>query len=156
MRSAQQQSLDRLTAGSATAFLCAVWCVYPLYIDKFSNLGLTKFTGCFALFLLFLLWLSACTAVGARAPAGRYAAPRRDATLWGAAAFAGTTLLSTACSLSPTSSVWGLGGYYGGLMLVLFTAAGYWAVRSYVHLPDLGFLFWGLASRAALSPFCMC
>ena len=55
MRSDQQQAINRLAGTSATAFLCAVLCVYPLYIDKFSNLGVTKFTGCFTLFLLFLL-----------------------------------------------------------------------------------------------------
>ena len=36
-------------------------------------------------------------------------------------AFAGTSLISTFTSLSPMASTWGLGGYYGGLMLVLFT-----------------------------------
>ena len=73
MRSDQQQAINRLAGSSATAFLCAVLCVYPLYIDKFSNLGVTKFTGCFTLFLLFLLWLVACTAIGARAPRPRNA-----------------------------------------------------------------------------------
>ena len=43
MRSDQQQAINRLAGTSATAFLCAVLCVYPLYIDKFSNLGVTKF-----------------------------------------------------------------------------------------------------------------
>ena len=124
MRSDQQQAINRLAGTSATAFLCAVLCVYPLYIDKFSNLGVTKFTGCFTLFLLFLLWLVACTAIGARAPRPRNANAGRDVTLWGVLAFAGTSLISTFTSLSPTASTWGLGGYYGGLMLVLFTAAG--------------------------------
>lgn len=137
----QQQSLDRLTQSSAAAFLCAVLCVYPLYMDRFSNLGLVKFTGCFALFVLFLVWLAACVAVGARAPRGRFAAARRDPTLWGVAAFAAATLVSTLGSLSPLSSAWGLGGYYGGLMLVLFTAVGYLAVRSFVSIADLDFLF---------------
>ena len=124
MRSDQQQAINRLAGTSATAFLCAVLCVYPLYIDKFSNLGVTKFTGCFTLFLLFLLWLVACTAIGARAPRPRNANAGRDVTLWSVLAFAGTSLISTFTSLSPTASTWGLGGYYGGLMLVLFTAAG--------------------------------
>ena len=120
MRSDQQQAINRLAGTSATAFLCAVLCVYPLYIDKFSNLGVTKFTGCFTLFLLFLLWLVACTAIGARALRLRNANAGRDVTLWGVLAFAGTSLISTFTSLSPTASTWGLGGYYGGLMLVLF------------------------------------
>ena len=34
-------------------------------------------------------------------------------------------------SLSPGASFWGLGGYYGGCMMVLFTAAGYLAVRAF-------------------------
>ena len=114
MRSDQQQAINRLAGTSATAFLCAVLCVYPLYIDKFSNLGVTKFTGCFTLFLLFLLWLVACTAIGARAPRPRNANAGRDVTLWGVLAFAGTSLISTFTSLSPTASTWGLGGYYGG------------------------------------------
>lgn len=71
MRSDQQQAINRLAGTSATAFLCAVLCVYPLYIDKFSNLGVTKFIGCFTLFLLFLLWLVACTAIGAVRPAAQ-------------------------------------------------------------------------------------
>lgn len=125
-------------------------CVYPLYIDKFSNLGVTKFTGCFTLFLLFLLWLVACTAIGARAPRPRNANAGRDVTLWGVLAFAGTSLISTFTSLSPTASTWGLGGYYGGLMLVLFTAAGYWAVRSYLDLENLDFVFWVLGITTSI------
>lgn len=156
MRSDQQQAINRLAGTSATAFLCAVLCVYPLYIDKFSNLGVTKFTGCFTLFLLFLLWLVACTAIGARAPRPRNANAGRDVTLWGVLAFAGTSLISTFTSLSPTASTWGLGGYYGGLMLVLFTAAGYWAVRSYLDL-ETWILFSGCwALPQALWQFCMC
>ena len=125
-------------------------CVYPLYIDKFSNLGVTKFTGCFTLFLLFLLWLVACTAIGARAPRPRNANAGRDVTLWGVLAFAGTSLISTFTSLSPMASTWGLGGYYGGLMLVLFTAAGYWAVRSYLDLENLDFVFWVLGITTSI------
>lgn len=131
-------------------------CVYPLYIDKFSNLGVTKFTGCFTLFLLFLLWLVACTAIGARAPRPRNANAGRDVTLWGVLAFAGTSLISTFTSLSPTASTWGLGGYYGGLMLVLFTAAGYWAVRSYLDLENLDLFSGCWALPQALWQFCMC
>ena len=100
MRSDQQQAINRLAGTSATAFLCAVLCVYPLYIDKFSNLGVTKFTGCFTLFLLFLLWLVACTAIGARAPRPRNANAGRDVTLWSVLAFAGTSLISTFTSLA--------------------------------------------------------
>ena len=150
MRSDQQQAINRLAGTSATAFLCAVLCVYPLYIDKFSNLGVTKFTGCFTLFLLFLLWLVACTAIGARAPRPRNANAGRDVTLWGVLAFAGTSLISTFTSLSPTASTWGLGGYYGGLMLVLFTAAGYWAVRSCLDLENLDFVFWVLGITTSI------
>ena len=97
MRSDQQQAINRLAGTSATAFLCAVLCVYPLYIDKFSNLGVTKFTGCFTLFLLFLLWLVACTAIGARAPR-----PRNANVLSGLAVFMpyGNTAQFPPCGLS--------------------------------------------------------
>ena len=35
----QSQQLRKLAAQSATAFLVAALCAFPLYIDKFSNLG---------------------------------------------------------------------------------------------------------------------
>ena len=40
----QSQQLRKLAAQSATAFLVAALCAFPLYIDKFSNLGVVKFT----------------------------------------------------------------------------------------------------------------
>lgn len=125
----QTQQLRQLAARSATAFLLAVLCVYPLYIDKFSNLGVVKFTGVCTLSWAFCLWLGALALVGAVPRPGRL--PARDTTLWSLGAFVLTTLVSTAGSLSPTDSFWGLGGYYGGLMMVLFTAAGYLAVRAF-------------------------
>ena len=103
MRSDQQQAINRLAGTSATAFLCAVLCVYPLYIDKFSNLGVTKFIACFTLFLLFLLWLVACTAIGARASRPRNANAGRDVTLWGVLAFAGTSPVSYTHLTLPTN-----------------------------------------------------
>lgn len=121
--------LRQFAARSATAFLLAVLCVYPLYIDKFSNLGVTKFTGVCTLFWAFSLWLGALALVGATPRPGRLAA--RDPSLWALAAFVLTGFLSTVLSLSPVSSFWGLGGYYGGFMMVLFTAAGYLAVRAF-------------------------
>ena len=130
----QRFRLDRLAADSATAFLLAVLCVYPLYIDKFSNLGVTKFTGVFTLFLGFCLWLAACGAIGAHGMPGRW--KKRDGRTLSLAAVALTTALSTVCSLSPTASVWGLGGYYGGLMMVLFTSLGYLCVRAFATAED--------------------
>ena len=130
----QRSRLDRLAADSATAFLLAVLCVYPLYIDKFSNLGVTKFTGVFTLFLGFCLWLAACGAIGAHGMPGRW--KKRDGRTLSLAAVALTTALSTVCSLSPTASVWGLGGYYGGLMMVLFTSLGYLCVRAFATAED--------------------
>lgn len=121
--------LRQFAARSATAFLLAVLCVYPLYIDKFSNLGVVKFTGVCTLFWAFCLWLGALALVGAVPRSGRLSA--KDPTLWALGAFVLTGLLSTAASLSPVSSFWGLGGYYGGFMMVLFTAAGYLAVRAF-------------------------
>src|SRR5699024_3851492 len=67
--------------------------------------------------------------VGARPAPGRLRA--RDPSLWALGAFVLTGLLSTVLSLSPVASLWGLGGYYGGFMMVLFTAAGYLAVRAF-------------------------
>ena len=123
--------LQRLTTGAATAFCLATLSVYPLYIDRFSNLGVTKFTGVSTLFLLWCIAIGACVLIGAQTVPGRFAGARRDVSLWSLAAFAGVTLLATCLSLSPLASVWGLGSYYGGLMLVLFTAVGYLAVRAF-------------------------
>lgn len=132
--------LQRLTTGAATAFCAAALSVYPLYIDRFSNLGVTKFTGVFALFLLWCFALGACALIGARTVPGRFAGARRDVGLWSLAAFAAATLLSTCLSLSPLASVWGLGSYYGGLMMVLFTAVGYLAVRAFAPGKGMDFL----------------
>ncbi|HJD20267.1 MAG TPA: O-antigen ligase family protein [Candidatus Gemmiger faecigallinarum] len=132
----RDQPIDRLTAGCAMSLCAATLCVYPLYVDKFSNLGVTKFTGVFMLFVLWCLAMGACALIGGRAAPGRLAAARRDPTLWGLAGFAGATLLATVFSLKPAWSLWGLGSYYGGLMLVLITVAGYLAVRAFA--PDRG------------------
>ena len=125
----QTIQLRKLAARSVTAFLLAVLCVYPLYIDKFSNLGVTKFTGVCTLFWAFCLWLGALVVVGAGPRPGRLS--RKDPALWALGAFVLTGFLSTVVSLSPVSSFWGLGGYYGCFMMVLFTAAGYLAVRAF-------------------------
>ena len=42
------------------------------------------------------------------------------------------------------------GGLSIGLMLVLFTAAGYWAVRSYLDLENLDFVFWVLGITTSI------
>ena len=60
----QSQQLRKLAARSATAFLLAALCVFPLYIDKFSNLGVVKFTGICTLSWAFALWLGALACVG--------------------------------------------------------------------------------------------
>ena len=126
----QTQQLRQMAQRSAAAFLLAVLCVYPLYIDKFSNLGIVKFTGAATLCWAFCLWLGALAAVGARPHAGRLPW-RSDPALWALGAVVGTGVLSTVTSLSPVMSLWGLGGYYGGCMMVLFTAVGYLAVRAF-------------------------
>ena len=56
--------LRQFAARSATAFLLAVLCVYPLYIDKFSNLGVFKFTGVCTLSWVFCLGLGALALLG--------------------------------------------------------------------------------------------
>ena len=126
----QSQQLRKLAARSATAFLLAALCVFPLYIDKFSNLGVVKFTGVATLSWAFCLWLGALAAIGARPRAGRLPW-RTDHGLWALGAVVATGVVSTVTSLSPAMSLWGLGGYYGGWMMVLFTAAGYLAVRAF-------------------------
>lgn len=126
----QAQQLRRMAERSAVAFLLAVLCVYPLYIDKFSNLGVVKFTGVATLSWAFCLWLGALAAIGARSRAGRLPW-RTDHGLWALGAVVATGVVSTVTSLSPAMSLWGLGGYYGGCMMVLFTAVGYLAVRAF-------------------------
>ena len=126
----QTQQLRQMAQRSAAAFLLAVLCVYPLYIDKFSNLGIVKFTGAATLCWAFCLWLGALAAVGARPHVGRLPW-RSDPALWALGAVVGTGVRSTVTSLSPVMSLWGLGGYYGGCMMVLFTAASYLAVRAF-------------------------
>lgn len=126
----QSQQLRKLAARSATAFLLAALCVFPLYIDKFSNLGVIKFTGICTLSWTFALWLGALACVGARPDPGRLPW-KTDPALWALGAVTASGVVSTVLSLSPGASFWGLGGYYGGCMMVLFTAAGYLAVRAF-------------------------
>ena len=77
----QSQQLRKLAARSATAFLLAALCVFPLYIDKFSNLGVVKFTGICTLSWAFALWLGALACVGARPDQGRLPW-KADPALW--------------------------------------------------------------------------
>ena len=126
----QSQQLRKLAVRSATAFLLAALCVFPLYIDKFSNLGVVKFTGICTLSWAFALWLGALVCVGARPDPGRLPW-KADPALWALGAVTASGAVSTVLSLSPGASFWGLGGYYGGCMMVLFTAAGYLAVRAF-------------------------
>jgi len=135
-----EEELQRLAAGSATAFAASVLCVYPLYIDNFSNLGLTKYTGVFTLFLLWCFWLASCALLGAK---GRRL-EAKDGTIASLTAFVAANVLATACSLSPAASLWGLGSYYGGLSMVLFTALGYLFLRSYAQLRDYAGLSLGV------------
>ena len=144
----QQQALAGLTASAATAMLVAVLCVFPLYIDKFSNLGLTKFSGGFTLILVFAFVLGSCLAIGGRVPAGRFA--KRDTGMLWLGAFVVTGLLATVLSLSPVSSLWGLGGYYGGFALVVITALGYLCIRAFAGAKDLSFLFFGVGVTASI------
>lgn len=136
----RDQPLDRLTAGCALSLCAAALCVYPLYLDNFSNLGLVKFTCVCTLFVLWCLLLLACALIGGSAAPGRLTGARRDPTLWGLGLFAGATLLASWFSLNPLWSAWGLGSYYGGLAMVLFTAAGYLAVRAFAPQWGIGLL----------------
>lgn len=144
----QQQDLARMMASIATALLTAVLCIFPLYIDRFSNLGLTKFSGGFTLILLFAAALGACLLIGGKVPAGRFA--KRDAGVLWLGAFALTGLVSTVASIAPVSSLWGLGGYYGGYALVVITALAYLCVRAFAGGNDVNFLFFGVGVTASI------
>ena len=133
----QSQQLRKLAARSATAFLLAALCVFPLYIDKFSNLGVVKFTGICTLSWAFALWLGALACVGARPDPGRLPW-KADPALWALGAVTASGVVSTVLSLSPGASFWGLGGYYGGCMMVLFTAAGYLTVLNIFNIDLIG------------------
>ena len=145
----QSQQLRKLAAQSATAFLVAALCAFPLYIDKFSNLGVVKFTAVCTLCWAFALWLGALRAVGAVPQPGRLPW-RQDTALWALGAVTISGVVSTALSLSPEASFWGLGGYYGGCMMVLFTAAGYLAVRAFAPQSLLNGLTFGVGVTTAI------
>ena len=147
-RQRQQQDLARLLASAATAMLVAVLCVFPLYIDKFSNLGLTKFSGGFTLILVFAAVLGACLLIGGKVPAGRFA--KKDPGVLWLGAFVLTGLVSTVVSLSPVSSLWGLGGYYGGFSLVVITALAYLCIRAFGRAADVDFLFFGVGVTSSI------
>lgn len=144
----QQQDLARLLASAATAMLVAVLCVFPLYIDKFSNLGLTKFSGGFTLILVFAAVLGACLLIGGKVPAGRFV--KKDPGVLWLGAFVLTGLVSTVVSLSPVSSLWGLGGYYGGFSLVVITALAYLCIRAFGRAADVDFLFFGVGVTSSI------
>ena len=145
----QSQQLRKLAVRSATAFLLAALCVFPLYIDKFSNLGVVKFTGICTLSWAFALWLGALACVGARPDPGRLPW-KADPALWALGAVTASGVVSTVLSLSPEASFWGLGGYYGGCMMVLFTAAGYLAVRAFAPQSLLNGLTFGVGVTTAI------
>ena len=95
----QSQQLRKLAARSATAFLLAALCVFPLYIDKFSNLGVVKFTGVATLSWAFCLWLGALAAIGARPRAGRLPW-RTDHGLWALGAVVATSVMNILLDLA--------------------------------------------------------
>ena len=144
----QQQTLNRLAAASAAAFAAAGLGFIPLSIDRFSNLGVVKFTAAATLLPAGCLWLGACALIGARPGPGRLT--RRDPAFRALGAVAASNVLATVCSLSPAASVWGLGGYYGGCVLALLTAAAYAALRAYARPADQDGLFLGMGVTAAV------
>lgn len=75
---------------------------------------------------------------------------RQDTALWALGAVTISGVVSTALSLSPAASFWGLGGYYGGCMMVLFTAAGYLAVRAFAPQSLLNGLTFGVGVTTAI------
>ena len=145
----QTQQLRRLAERSAAALLVAALCVFPLYIDKFSNLGVVKFTAICTLCWAFALWLGALAAIGAKPRPSRLPW-RSDHALWALGAVVVSGVVSTVLSLSPQASFWGLGGYYGGCMMVLFTAAVYLAARAFAPQKILNGLAFCLGITTAL------
>lgn len=140
----------RHTAAVTAALSAAVLCAFPLYIEKFSNLGVVKFTAGMVLCFAGALWLAGCAAVGARPEPERFADAGRDLTLWALAAFVLVNSAATALSLDNYASLWGLRGYYGGLLLAEYTAAAYLAVRSFADTADIGPLLCGMGWAAAV------
>ena len=145
----QTQQLRRLAERSAAVLLVAALCVFPLYIDKFSNLGVVKFTAICTLCWAFTLWVGALAAVGAWPLPGRLTW-RCDHALGALGAVVVSGVVSTVLSLSPQASFWGLGGYYGGCMMVLFTAAVYLAARAFAPQKILNGLAFCLGITTAL------
>ena len=145
----QTQQLRRLAERSAAVLLVAALCVFPLYIDKFSNLGVVKFTGICTLCWAFALWLGALAAIGAKPRPGRLPW-RSDHALWALGAVVVSGVVSTALSLSPQASFWGLGGSCGGCMMVLLTAAVYLAARAFAPQKILNGLVFCLGITTAL------
>lgn len=141
---------DKLAADIAAAFSAAVLCAFPLYIHRFNDLGITKFLTGMLLCLVFTAALAGCFVCGARPLPGRFAAARRDPTVPALAVFAAVNVVSTALSLDPHASLWGLNGYYGGLVLVLYTAAAYLAVRAFADPADAPGLLCAMGWAAAV------
>lgn len=141
---------DSLTAAVAAAFSAAVLCAFPLYIHRFNDLGITKFITGMLLCLVFTAALAGRFAYGVRPRPGRFAAARRDPTVLALTVLVLVNALSTAFSLDPNASLWGLNGYYGGLALVLYTAAAYLAVRAFADPADAPGLLCAMGWAAVL------
>ena len=124
-------------------------CAFPLYIDKFSNLGVVKFTAVCTLCWAFALWLGALRAVGAvPQPAACRGGGIRRFGRWGLSQSAVWCPRHCRSRLRHPSG--GLGGYYGGCMMVLFTAAGYLAVRAFAPQSLLNGLTFGVGVTTAI------
>ena len=103
---------------------------FTIYCASGMVAGARLFENTFHLPYSTALWLGALACVGARPDQGRLPW-KADPALWALGAVTASGVVSTVLSLSPGASFWGLGGYYGGCMMVLFTAAGYLAVRAF-------------------------
>ncbi len=141
---------QRHTAAVTAAFSAAVLCVFPLYLHKFSDLGIVKFTAGMMLCVTGALCLAGCMAAGARPRPGRFADAGRDLTLWALVAFVLINSIAMAFSLDSDASFWGLRGYYGGMLLVEYTAIAYLAVRAFADTADIGPLLCGMGWTAAI------
>lgn len=140
----------QLAADITAAFSAAVLCAFPLYIHRFNDLGATKFLTGLLLCLVFAAAPAGCFLFGARIRPGRFADLRRDPTAPALAAFVLATALSTALSLDPHASLWGLNGYYGGMLLVEYTAVAYLVVRAFADPADAPGLLCAMGWAAAV------
>lgn len=128
-------------------FVIAVLVCFPLYTKGMIKIGTTKFAVCCLMFTLFSLVMVGYELLTFHGGAARKAVPLERSCTKALLLFVGANMLSTVFSLSPKLSMWGHSTFFGGLAMVLFTAAGYWFVSKYFPVESL----WQLVAAAGIS-----